>query len=141
MLSTVHKVVVGVCVLAIVGSLVAFFATGMYPYTRFRDKEIEEANAQSELSDLFAAEGAESEPVEQIESVNAIGLLPSGPGLASLSVVTVSVPALGVIGLTWWLGRRAARRSAPAGVSGGGPTEAPSEAASAAQPQREGDSQ
>lgn len=79
---------------AIAGSLLAFFATGMHPYTRFRDRDLEQANAESSLSDLFNDAGAEVAPTPRVESANAIGFLPSGPGLASLSVVTVSGPAL-----------------------------------------------
>ncbi|MFU8828437.1 MAG: hypothetical protein ACNA8P_03280 [Phycisphaerales bacterium] len=99
--------------LLIVGSLVAFFATGMYPYTRFRDAEIEQANAESDLSDLFA-DTTES-PVEspKVESVNAIGFLPSGPGLASISVMTLSGPAVvAIVGVLWWSRRKSKAGSA-----------------------------
>ncbi len=95
--------------LAIAGSFIAFAATGMHPYTRFRDKDIEAVNAESDLSDLFAETGSQPPP-EQVESVNAIGFLPSGPGLASLSVVTVSGPALLVMGILFWHTRRTSRK-------------------------------
>jgi len=89
-----------------VGSLIAFFATGMYPYTRFRDAEIEQANAESDLSDLFAETTESTAETPKVESVNAIGFLPSGPGLASISVVTLSAPAIIAIGGVLWWSRR-----------------------------------
>lgn len=107
-----RNIIIGICGLAIVGSFVAFAATGMYPYTRFRDAEIEEANAQEDLADLFA--DSQDEPAEQkkIESVNAIGFLPSGPGKASVSVVTISAPALiAMVGVIWWSRRTQAKGS------------------------------
>lgn len=93
--------------LLIVGSLIAFFATGMYPYTRFRDKEIETANAESGLSDLFAETTDAPAETRKVDSVNAIGFLPSGPGPASISVVTLSVPAVvAIAGVLWWSRRQ-----------------------------------
>jgi len=93
--------------LLIVGSLVAFFATGMYPYTRFRDTEIEQANAESGLSDLFAETTEAPAETPRVESVNAIGFLPSGPGLASISVLTLSGPAvIAIAGVLWWSRRK-----------------------------------
>ena len=98
--------------LLIAGSLVAFFATGMYPYTRFRDTEIEQANAESGLSDLFAETTESPAGTPKIESVNAIGLLPSGPGLASISVMTLSGPAVvAIAGVLWWSRRKSKARS------------------------------
>ncbi len=96
----------GVCLLAILGSLIAYAATGMHAYTRFRDKQIEATNAETGLSDLFADAAEQTDEPEAVESVNAIGLLPSGPGAASISVVSISGPAVVVIGLVWWLGKR-----------------------------------
>jgi hypothetical protein len=110
---SIGKIVVTLCVVAILGSLVAFLATGMHPYTRFRDQEIEAANAETGLSDLFADSG--EAPPEAVESKNAIGFLPSGPGLSSISVVSISGPAVVVIGAVWWLGRRGKASGAPAG--------------------------
>lgn len=114
----IRNAVILVSALLIVGSLAAFFATGSYPYTRFRDKEIEQQNAETDLSDLFA--DTTDEPVEapKVESVNAIGLLPSGPGLATLSVATLSGPALlAIVGVLWWSRRQA--RAASARDAGG----------------------
>ena len=109
----IRNIVYAFGVLLIVGSLVAFLATGMYPYTRFRDAEIEKANEQTGLADLFG--GAAPPPVE---SVNAIGFLPSGPGKASLSVVTLSGPGVLAIAGAWWFSRRRARTaSGAAGAS------------------------
>jgi len=105
-----NTVIIGSALL-IVGSLIAFFATGMYPYTRFRDKEIEQANAESGLSDLFAETSDEPSQPPRVESVNAIGFLPSGPGLASISVVTLSGPAVVAIVGVMWLSRRASKAS------------------------------
>jgi len=91
----------------IVGSLVAFFATGMYPFTRFRDTEIEQANAESGPSDLFAETTESAAETPEVESVNAIGFLPSGPGLASISVVTLAAPAIvAIVGVLWWSRRK-----------------------------------
>jgi len=97
------NLVIVAAILLIAGSVIAFLATGMYPYTRFRDKKIEQTNAESDLSDLFADTGDETTAAPRVESVNAIGLLPSGPGLAAISVVTVSVPAVLAVGcaLLW----------------------------------------
>lgn len=113
----IRTIILVLCVVAIAGSLVAFLTTGMYPYTRFRDKEIETANTQTDLSDLFSDTGVDSTPPTKVESVNAIGLLPSGLGMASISVVSISGPALVAIGLVWWLGRRQQAKAAHAGPS------------------------
>lgn len=102
----VRKIIFALCATATVGSLVAFAATGAHPYTRFRDKELEKANSENDLSDLFSQTGTPQAPPKAVESVNAIGFLPSGPGLASVSVATIAGPAIGLAGLTWWLGRR-----------------------------------
>lgn len=108
-----RNIIIGACALAIVGSFIAFAATGMYPYTRFRDAEIEEANAQDDLSNLFAETQDEPAEEKKIESVNAIGFLPSGPGKASVSVVTISAPALlAMIGVIWWSKRSQSRANA-----------------------------
>lgn len=110
MKSGTRNIIIGICALAIVGSFVAFAATGMYPYTRFRDAEIEEANAEEDLSNLFADTQDEQVEEKKIESVNAIGFLPSGPGKASVSVVTISAPALlAMIGVIWWSRRTQAK--------------------------------
>lgn len=102
----IRNTIIIAAVLVIVGSLVAFLATGMYPYTRFRDKEIERANAESDLSDLFSDANEGVDKIAEVESVNAIGFLPSGPGLASISVVTLSGPAVVAIIGVLWLSRR-----------------------------------
>jgi len=101
-------------------SIIAYLATGMYPFTRFEDPELAETNESQELSNLFGETGVTDDQPERVESVNAIGLLPSGPGLASISVATVTGPAAVGIAAVWWLGRRSDRRSrqaapAPAG--------------------------
>jgi len=102
-----RNIIFALCATATVGSLIAFAATGAHPYTRFRDKEIEAANTQTDLTDLFTESGTPHEaPPAAVDSVNAIGLLPSGPGMASISVATIAGPAFGVAGLAWWLGRR-----------------------------------
>lgn len=109
-----NTVIVGSSLL-IVGSTIAFVVTGMYPYTRFRDTEIEQANAESGLSDLFAETTVDPGETQRVESVNAIGFLPSGPGLASLSVVTLSGPAVIAIAGVLWLSRRKSK-GAPGGA-------------------------
>lgn len=101
-----RNIILGTCGLVVIGSLVASLATGAKPYTRFRDHEVEQANSETDLSDLFAESGVVDEPPKAIESVNAIGFLPSGPGRASISVLTLSAPALGVMFFTLWLGRK-----------------------------------
>lgn len=102
----VRKIIILVSVVVILGSLISFLATGMYPYTRFRDSEIEQANAESGLADLFAETTESPAETPKVESVNAIGFLPSGPGLASVSVVTLSGPAVVAIAGVFWWGRR-----------------------------------
>lgn len=110
----VRNVVFAVGGLLIAGSVVAYLTTGMYPYTRFRDAQIERANQQTELTDLFGETGddASASDAPQIESVNAIGLLPSGAGMASLSVATLSGVGAVLITGAWWFTRRA-ERTAP----------------------------
>jgi len=95
-----------ICTGAVAISLLEYALTGFHPFTRLRDKEIEAVNSETDLSNLFAHSGdtPASRP-QSIESVNAIGLLPSGPGLASLSVATISGPALAIMGLAWWFGK------------------------------------
>lgn len=103
----IRKIVVAVCGVVVIATLIAFASTGARAYTRFRSPEIEEANSQTDLSDLFAQTGAPQEqPPNAVESVNAVGFLPSGPGLASISVVTLAGPAVGLMLVMWWLGRR-----------------------------------
>ncbi len=111
------RTIVGVCLLAVAGSLIAYAATGMHAYTRFRDAEIEATNAETGLADLFADAGDGAEEPGAVESVNAIGLLPSGPGAASISVVTITGPAVAAIGFVWWSGRRK-KTGSPDGPSG-----------------------
>lgn len=102
-----RTIILTLCATAAVGSFVAFAVTGAHPYTRFRDKEVEQTNSQTDLSDLFSQSGTtQAPPPKAVESVNAIGLLPSGPGLASISVATIAGPAVAAMGLVWWLGRR-----------------------------------
>lgn len=106
----IRNTIMAVGALLIVGSLGAYLATGMYPYTRFRDAEIEKANEQTDLADLFGETDDQASESPVVESVNAIGLLPSGPGMASLSVATLSVPGVLAIGGAWWFSRRRALR-------------------------------
>lgn len=102
-----RHVIIGLCCLAIAGSIVAWAATGAHAYSRSRDTEIEAANASSDLSDLFGeATPNAAPPPEQVESVNAVGLVPSGPGRESISVLTISAPALVIIAVMLWLDKR-----------------------------------
>lgn len=98
------------CGCFIVGPVIAWLATGTRGYTRFRDAAVEQTNQESGLGDLFAEAGAE--PLQQVESVNAIGLLPSGPGLASLSVATIGGAGVVGLGFVLWIDRRK-RKKAP----------------------------
>ncbi len=95
MISSRAKALIGVCGLVIAGSLVAFAATGMYPYTRFYDPELAKVNAEHGLNDLLADTGIADEhgPLDKVDNVTAFGFLPSGPGKASMSVVTTAGPA------------------------------------------------
>lgn len=121
----IRTTIFALCTAAAVGSLAAFAATGAHPYTRFRDKEVEKTNSQTDLSDLFAQSGTpQSPPPKAVESVNAIGLLPSGPGMASISVATIVGPAIGLAGLTWWLGRRPCAKCAAGSCQNTPPTAA-----------------
>lgn len=101
-----RKIVFVLCATVVAGSLMAFFATGSYAYTRFRDAEIETTNAETDLADLFAETGAETRTLPEVESVNAIGFLPSGTGREAVSVVTFSLPAVIVAAVVWRIGRR-----------------------------------
>lgn len=115
MISGRAKAVIGACGLVIAGSFTAFIATGMYPYTRFHDPELAKANEEHGLSDLLADTGAAEghEELAGIDNVTAFGFLPSGPGMASLSVATTAGPAAGVAaGAFFWSRRR--RRCASA---------------------------
>lgn len=105
-----RNIVIGVCVLASLGSLAAYGATGMYAFTRFWSEETSDMQANTGLESMFAETGLDGGrgEIEKIDNVTALGLLPSGPGLASLSVATVSGPALAVAGFAWW---RAGRKS------------------------------
>jgi len=100
------------CGLLILGPVVAWLATGTKGYTRFRDAAVEQTNQQSELGDLFAEAGAKT--LQEVESVNAIGLLPSGPGLASLSVATVGGAGIVGLGVVLWVDRRKRKKSSTA---------------------------
>lgn len=101
----------------IVGALVAFLATGMYPYTRFKSESIANANAETDLTNLLAESGADqAPPPAAVDNVNALGFLPSGPGAASLSVVTLAVPAMMAMAGAWFWERRG-RRSEPRAAS------------------------
>lgn len=104
-----RNAVAGLFLVLILGSVIGWLLTGARGYTRFRDSEVESTNRQSELGDLFAEAGAE--PLPQVESSNAIGLLPSGPGLASISVLTVGgTGAVGLVAVIWY-DRRLRKRS------------------------------
>lgn len=99
----------------IVGAFAVFLATGMYPYTRFHDESLAKANAETGLSDLLAGVGAgDTPPPAAVDNVNALGLLPSGPGAASLSVATLAGPALFVMVGAWVWERRGRRGVASA---------------------------
>ncbi len=105
-------ILIVLCGLLIVGPVIAWLATGSRGYTRFRDAAVEETNQQSELGDLFAEAGAKS--LEEVESVNAIGLLPSGPGMASLSVATVGGAGVVGLALVLWIDRRKRKKASTA---------------------------
>lgn len=116
----VRKIIWLTCSAMVAGSLMAYFATGSYAFTRFEDPEITTTNESTDLADLFNDSGAELEPLEEVESINAIGLLPSGPGKAAISVATLSGPAVVIAALTGWFGRKRNTQqpaeSAPASV-------------------------
>jgi len=105
-------ILIALCGLLILGPVVAWLATGTKGYTRFRDAAVEQTNQQSELGDLFAEAGAKT--LQEVESVNAIGLLPSGPGLASLSVATVGGAGIVGLGVVLWVDRRKRKKSSTA---------------------------
>ena len=103
-----RNIVVIACAAAGGASLVAFGATGMYPYTRFKSEETAAMNAETSLAAMFDDTGLDAGDgqIEQIDNVTAIGLLPSGPGLASISVATIMGPALFVAAGVVFLSRR-----------------------------------
>lgn len=101
-----RSTVIMMCGAAMATAAFAYALTGFHAFTRWRDPEIEQANAQTHLTDLFAESGGEeASPPPSVQSVNAIGLLPSGPGWSSLSLVTIAGPALVLMGLAWRLGK------------------------------------
>lgn len=105
--TSIRITIMTVCATAVVGSVLVFAATGAYPYTRLRDPEIEAANSQTNLADLFSENAAaQAPPPRAVQSVNALGFFPSGPGLASISVATIAGPAAALMGLVGWFGRR-----------------------------------
>lgn len=99
----------------IVGAFAGFLATGMYPYTRFRDESLAKTNAETGLSDLLVGVGAgDAPPPAAVDNINALGFLPSGPGAASLSVVTLVGTTLLVMAGAWVWERRGRRPGASA---------------------------
>lgn len=134
----VRNTIIAVLAALAAASVIAYLATGMYPFTRFEDPELAQTNESSEISDLFGETGATDNAPEQVESVNAIGLMPSGPGRASISVATVAGPAAAGIVLVWWLGSMTSRRAragadAPASQSETQPEGTPASEADAPQ--------
>lgn len=100
--------VLGACGFAAALSVVTYSATGFAAFTRFPDPAVIETSQTDDLSSLFADTGLNDEAGEvgAVESRFALGLLPSGPGRASLSVATVVFGAGAVSLGTVLLGRR-----------------------------------
>ena len=109
------------CGLASTVSLAAFVATGMYPYTRFKSDETAAVNAETSLTAMFDDTGLDEGEgeMEQVVNVTAIGLLPSGPGRASISVASITGPALLVAGAVFLVSRRHTNNNETQTNSGG----------------------
>ena len=86
----------GLCSAVIVASIALWALTGARMFTRFPDPELEQANAQDDLGDLFADTGLDDQhgEMEKVESEFTFGLLPAGPGKASLAVMSLVGPAI-----------------------------------------------
>lgn len=110
----------GAASLAAVG---LYAGTGAEAFTRYPTAELEEANADDGLSDLFDDTGLNDElgELERVESRFTFGLLPSGPGADSLSVAAIVGPALAISGLAWFLQRKSTK--APGETSPATPTD------------------
>ena len=100
------------CAAASAASMVAYAATGMHGYTRFKSEETAAVNAETSLADMFGDTGLDDEQgaMEQVENVTAIGLLPSGPGMESISVASITGPAVFVAGAAFFVTRRKAKK-------------------------------
>ncbi len=82
-----------------IGSIGAWAATGATVFSRVEDPEITRANeSQGELGALFEGTGINDTlgEMERVDSRFTFGLLPTGPGLAALSVATSALPALAI---------------------------------------------
>ena len=103
-----RTIVFAIAAVAVLVSVGAWAATGAKPFTRFENKENTEVNAQNELGDLFADTEPEGDQVElgKIDSGFAFGLLPAGPGKASLSVAAVAGVAVFVSAAAWFFDRK-----------------------------------
>ncbi len=108
---TVH-IIAGAALAVSVIAVITNLATGAKMFTRFEDEAIVESNERDELGDLFGETGLDEHhgELKAVDSGFALGCLPSGPGLASASVVTTVAPAAVVALGAWWLQRRLSRR-------------------------------
>lgn len=115
-----RNVIVTICGFALLSSLAAYAATGAAFFTRFPSDEIGEANKSAGLGDLFGEETGLSEELGELEAMEnrfTMGLLPSGPGRDSLSVMTVGGAAAAIALAAFFLERRS---SCAASAPGGG---------------------
>ena len=103
-----RSIVFAISGIAVLASVAAWAATGAKPFTRFENKENTEVNEQNDLGDLFADTEPEGEEVElgTIDSGFAFGLLPAGPGKASMSVAAVAGLAVLASAAAWFLDRK-----------------------------------
>ena len=112
MTNRTRNITLALCAAASAASMVAFAATGMHGYTRFKSDETAAVNAETSLSDMFGDTGLDDEQgaMEQVENVTAIGLLPSGPGMESISVASITGPAFVIAGGVFFVARRQAAK-------------------------------
>lgn len=103
-----------VCAASIAVAIGVSLATGSRPFTRFHDKEVANVSETDDLSGLFGETGLADQhgELESVDSRFALGWLPSGPGRASLSVMTIAGFAVVVGAVAVFLDVR--RRKAPA---------------------------
>jgi len=141
MTSTHRNIVLALSGVLLLGSLLAYVSTGARAFTRFPSPELEAQQAQEaqdedageDLDALFEETGVNEEhgELQDIESEFTFGLLPGGPGKASISVATFAGLALVLSGGAVLLERRA-RRS---GSAAGGQPPVPEQAAQSQTPQ------
>jgi len=129
MSATHRNIVFVISALLVLGSLVAYVATGAKAFTRFPSEELEAQQHQQDaggedLDALFEETGVDEGhgELEDVESEFTFGLLPGGPGAASISVASFAGIAVALSAGVYLLERRSrARNRAQESPSAGAP--------------------